>query len=162
MRPEDKSTEDNQMSPKGQKGVGSYTEEDKSGIPSKIGPNPDEKGATNAPNTDSVAINKSRGTGMQVNNGAMEADQASPYGEGSASAIAKVTKVTGESVPGMNSGPSIGRFDNPPAVMTRTGTDESVEDACDAIEDRWPGTDTEQVGGETKYSSKNGADRFWR
>lgn len=199
MRPEDKDNADNQMGPRSIKsqsgttgktsGVG-LTSEDKSGFQDGTGSSgarPDQAAWTNLDNSKSVPINKSRGTGVQINNGALTAGQANPAGTGPtpdddgsgkgesgaseqagmgggsiASQMAKVTKVSGESIPGMNYGPSIGRFDNPPAVLTRTGTDEAIEDACDAVEDRWPGTDTEQTEAETRYSSKTGNDRIWR
>lgn len=175
MRPEDKDAADNQM---GERPIGtkngttgttagvSLTNEDKSGLPQGTGPaaTPDTKAYSNAPNSDAVAINKSRGTGVQVNNNAMDADQANSYGDGQASAIAKVAKVTGESVPGMNSGPSLGRFDNPPGVMKQTGTPESVSQALDTVEDRWDGTDTEHRHPHPKDNdgTPTGLDRIWR
>lgn len=174
-RPEDKDAADNQM---GFRKVGqtggttgktagvSLTSEDKSGMTDGTGPgnSPDDKSYTNAPNSQSVPMNKSRGTGVQINNGAMEADDANPAGGSTASQMAKVTKVTGEGVPGMNYGPSIGRFDNPPGVMKRTGTPESIEDALDTVEDRFENTDTEHRHPHPKDNdgTPTGLDRTWR
>jgi hypothetical protein len=133
-----------------------------------------------------VPISKSRGTGVQINNGALTAGQANPAGTGptpdddgsgqggagasksgmgmgsNASEMAKVTSVTGDKVSGMNYGPSIGRFDNPPAVIERTGVDESIEDAMSAVEDRWPGTDTEHIIPSRADGTPTGKDRIWR
>lgn len=141
MRPEGKSAADNQMEAKG---PGDMTDEDESGIPDKVGAEPDTKNYTNAANVGTVPIGKSRGTGLQVNNGALDATDAAGS-SGNASAIAKVSSVTGEKVPGMNYGPSIGRMDDPPAAIKSTGTEDSVESARSAVERRWPGIDTEHV-----------------
>lgn len=194
MRPEGKSNDDNQMGPRSIGGSGSgtgntagvgMTDEDKTGLPKAIPSQPDDSSYTNAPNTATVPINKSRGTGLQVNNGAMKASGGNPAGAGpdpdddgsgpddsdggtsmgqgsNASQMAKVTKVAGDKVSGMNYGPSIGRFDNPPAVMKRTGTDDSIEDGLSAIEDRWAGTDTEHIIPSRADGTATGKDRIWR
>jgi hypothetical protein len=200
-RPESKDNADNQMGPRSIGSSGgtsgttagvSLTDEDKSGLPEGTGPGslPDSKPYTNLDNTKTVPIGKSRGTGTQVNNGALTAGQANPAGTGpsvdddgngpgggmpgtgagkagmgmgsNASEMAKVTSVSGDKVAGLNYGPSIGRFDNPPAVIKRTGTDDSIEDALSAIEDRWPGTDTEHIRETFVDGTPTGKDRNWR
>jgi hypothetical protein len=200
MRPEGKSNDDNQMGFRdvsssdskqvgGGAGVG-MTPEDKSGLPVNGGvpATPDTTQYTALNNSKTVPINKSRGTGVQINNGALTAAGGNPagagpmmdddgsgpngatgdgsavsYGQGSvASEMAKVTKVSGDKVSGMNYGPSIGRFDNPPAVIKRTGTDESIEDALTAVESRWAPTDTEHIIPSSKDGTPTGQDRIWR
>lgn len=96
----------------------------------------------NAPAVKAVKAGDGKGTG--------------PSDTGTASAIAKVTSVTGEKVEGMNYGPSIGRFDNPPAVAKSTGTPESISAMRNAIESRHEGIDTEHV------TASEDSDRTWR
>lgn len=174
MRPEGKSIDDNQM---GMRSIGdsgsdvgttagvSLTSEDKSGLPVNGGvPNtPDSPGYSAPYNAKAVPINKSRGTGVQINNGALDAGQAAG-GDGNASAYAKVTSIQGEKVAGMNSGPSIGRFDNPPPVITATGTPEAVDTAMKAVPQRWPGTDVEHrhPHPQDNDGTPTGLDRTWR